>query len=462
MLGSLNENELCAQMIELELLIEYRNYNDSLVLAQKILQDHPGYLPAKEALHQVYRLTGQSKRAQHLQREIDAHVEVRAKESLSDSAKEELANIEGRKFAERTEQLTKVIYQGRNIEEILQRTAQKLLDELKSDRCHIYLADEGKQEYIHYEYHDQGAAQSLDPEMEQFVLDWLQTNAGSDSPAISAKMQEDSSFSAAWPLLVKYQVHSMLGFPLNHKSSTIGYLAVQQCVSYYTWNDMDLSLLSSACGHLATAIRNLQSLKALQDKAYQDKLTGLYNRHFLEERLSVELANSRRLRYPLCLCILDIDHFKEINDNFGHAAGDSVLMKIAFLIRTNVRKSCIVARWGGEEFLVVFPRVELVTAFMIMEQLRQKVCQTLEIEGRYISISAGIVQASLDGSLSLDEVQSELIKEADNFLYQAKQNGRNQVIGIPPVEKIHNSDCLITTEGCKRADLLTEDDHYTE
>jgi GAF domain-containing protein len=115
----------------------------------------------------------------------------------------------------------------------------------------------------------------LDPEMEQFVLQWLQRNAVSDSPAMSAKMQEDSSFSEAWPLLAKYQVHNMLGFPLYHKSLAIGYLAVQQCVPYYTWNELELSLISTVCGHLANAIRNLQSLKDLQDKAYQDKLTGL-------------------------------------------------------------------------------------------------------------------------------------------------------------------------------------------
>jgi lipopolysaccharide biosynthesis regulator YciM len=140
MLSSFNENKLCDQMIELELMIEYRNFKESLVLLQKILQDHPDYLPAKEALHQVYRQTGQSKRAHDLQREIDDHIELKAKASLSDSAKEEYVKIESRKFAEKIEQLTKVIYQGRNIEEILKCTAQELLDDLKADRCHIYLA----------------------------------------------------------------------------------------------------------------------------------------------------------------------------------------------------------------------------------------------------------------------------------------------------------------------------------
>lgn len=460
--SSFNENELCNQMIELELMIEYRNFKESLVLVQKILQDQPDYLPAKEALHQIYRLTGQSKRAHDLQKEIDTHNEFRAKESLSEPAKEEYAKIESRRFAERIEQLTKTIYQGGSIEEILRRTAQELLDNLKADRCHIYLADEEQQEYSHYEYCDQGATPNVNPEMEKFVLNWLQTNAVSDSPAINAKMQQDSSFSTAQPLLEKFQVHNMLGFPLYHKSLVIGYLAVQQCVPHYTWKDKDISLFLSVSGHLATAIRNLQSLKVLRDKAYQDKLTGLYNRHFLEERLSVEIANSKRLRYPLCLCILDIDHFKEINDNYGHSAGDSVLIKLAFLLRTNVRKSCIVARWGGEEFLVVFPRVDLVTAFLIMEQLRQKVCQTLEIKGRAVSISAGVAQACFDCTLSIDELQNELIKEADNNLYQAKQNGRNQVVAIPPEEKTTNPENFLATEGIEKSGLLAERDQCTE
>jgi diguanylate cyclase (GGDEF)-like protein len=116
----------------------------------------------------------------------------------------------------------------------------------------------------------------------------------------------------------------------------------------------------------------------------------------------------------------------------------------------------LVDRWGGEEFLIVFPRVEIETAFLIIDELRQKVCQTLEIQGRFISFSAGVVQAGLDNPMSIDELQHELIKEADYNLYQAKGNGRNQVVAIPSAGKIHNPDYMLTPEGTETNDLLTE------
>jgi PleD family two-component response regulator len=88
----------------------------------------------------------------------------------------------------------------------------------------------------------------------------------------------------------------------------------------YSWSEGDLTLFSVACGHLATAFENLRSFTELQDLAFKDSLTGLNNRHFLKERLGVELSNAQRLHYPLSLAIMDVDHFKYINDTYGHPA----------------------------------------------------------------------------------------------------------------------------------------------
>jgi diguanylate cyclase (GGDEF)-like protein len=227
--------------------------------------------------------------------------------------------------------------------------------------------------------------------------------------------------------LARTQVHTMMAYPLIYKSTSLGWLVVQQCVPYYLWSEGDLTLFSVACGHLATAFENLRSFTELQDLAFKDSLTGLNNRHFLKERLGVELSNAQRLHYPLSLAILDVDHFKRINDTYGHPAGDSVLRKLGLLLKTNVRKGTVVARWGGEEFLAVFPNMELSVAALIMERFREKVAQTIHVEEQSVTMSAGLAQVRWVKGSSLEQIQALLIEEADQNLYTAKRNGRNQV-----------------------------------
>ena len=434
MINVLEEKDLCDLMVEVELLLEYRNFDEASVRLEKILLEHPEYLPAKEAFEQVCRLTGQTKKTQDLQKEIKALSDRRAKEQLSTLAKAEYGKIERRRFAEKVEHLTKVIYQGRTVEEVLSNAATELLDLLKSDRCFVFLVDENKSNAQNYEYCHFDVSPCLDQPMTELMLGWLEALKNVEAPVVLSKLQADPGWAESRPLLEQHQIHAIMAFPLVHKSIPMGWLLVQQCVPYYTWDEDDHTLFSAVSGHLASAIQSLRIFGGLQEKAYTDNLTGLYNRHFLQERLLVELGNAQRLRYPLCLAMLDIDHFKQINDTYGHLVGDSVLVKLAYLLKTNVRKGCVVARWGGEEFLVVFPRLELEAVAFTMGRFREKVYQTIEIEGRCISVSVGVAQADLASHVSLEQIQSALIHEADNHLYAAKRNGRNQVIfGAPTV-----------------------------
>ena len=135
MLTVIEENKLCDLMIEIGLMMEYRDFNKAATCLERILVENAEYLPAKEALHEVYCRTGQTKRSQDLAREIRALERHKAKESLSDTAREELAKIEGRQFAEQIAHFTRVIYQSRTSEEILLSTAIELLNVLKADRC---------------------------------------------------------------------------------------------------------------------------------------------------------------------------------------------------------------------------------------------------------------------------------------------------------------------------------------
>jgi diguanylate cyclase (GGDEF)-like protein len=163
----------------------------------------------------------------------------------------------------------------------------------------------------------------------------------------------------------------------------------------------------------------------LQRIATTDALTGLWNRRHLLERLEAETCRSNRNGRPLCLAILDVDHFKRVNDLHGHPAGDEVLRTLARLIRDSVRLSEVVGRMGGEEFAILMPETDRAQASLVCERLRERVARSpvrlpsgADLE---VTLSTGI--ALMEG----EEASDRLISRADAALYDAKAEGRNCV-----------------------------------
>ncbi len=161
--------------------------------------------------------------------------------------------------------------------------------------------------------------------------------------------------------------------------------------------------------------------KKLEELAIRDELTGLFNRKKLDEVLVNELRRSERFGHKFVLLFLDIDHFKDVNDNFGHQVGDNVLVEITKLIKHNTRSTDIVIRWGGEEFVVLFFETDIDMALKLAENLRQKVEQNeFKLVG-HKTISIGL-SANQEG-----DTADTMIKRADEALYKAKHNGRNTI-----------------------------------
>lgn len=167
----------------------------------------------------------------------------------------------------------------------------------------------------------------------------------------------------------------------------------------------------------------------LREQALQDPLTGMFNRRYLDAFLERELARTRREGNPLTVMILDIDHFKQINDSHGHMAGDQVLRHVATLVKDTVRASDVICRFGGEEFLVVLPGTSLEGSVEIAHRLRERLeARPTRFDGKSIhcTISIGVATRAL-------EVQGadDLISSADRALYSAKLGGRNSVVAAP-------------------------------
>jgi diguanylate cyclase (GGDEF)-like protein len=181
--------------------------------------------------------------------------------------------------------------------------------------------------------------------------------------------------------------------------------------------------------------RSEQRVHDLQTLAAIDPLTGLYNRRQFETMARAELARCQRYLRPCSFLMIDIDHFKRVNDDFGHEMGDWVLKMVATTLATAKRDADVVARFGGEEFVVMLPETTLEAATMVAERFRSMVFANAMAIGEAklsLTISAGIGEASAS-SPGIEAI----LRDADRALYEAKQTGRNRVcIAKRPLENV--------------------------
>jgi len=164
------------------------------------------------------------------------------------------------------------------------------------------------------------------------------------------------------------------------------------------------------------------------EMAITDALTGLFNRRYMESHLATLMEQAGARGKPLAVMMLDIDHFKSINDSYGHDAGDDVLRDFALRIKRSIRGIDLASRCGGEEFIIVMPETDITVAAMVAERLRRRIAAepfVISQGGRSIPVTLSIGIAGLRGR---DDTAASLIKRADQALYRAKRDGRNRVV----------------------------------
>ena len=185
---------------------------------------------------------------------------------------------------------------------------------------------------------------------------------------------------------------------------------------------------------LKTAL-DIKRITLLEWESFTDSLTGVYNRRYMEKRLREEVAKARRYGVELTILLLDIDHFKPINDEHGHQAGDQVLIDLGAIVTEELRDTDILTRYGGEEFLVIGPNTSLTDATIVAKRLCQRIeshsfrLHTREAPVLEIRVTVSIGVAHYGGTINSEE---SLIRAADNNLYRAKDKGRNQVVADAP------------------------------
>jgi len=219
------------------------------------------------------------------------------------------------------------------------------------------------------------------------------------------------------------ETQSEMCVPLIFLGEKLGVLALDSARKEAFDTD-DIQPLESVADICAAAIQNANYFERMKQLAYVDGLTGIHNRRYFEMRIIDELERASRFQGRMSVIMVDIDHFKRLNDEFGHLLGDEVLRSVSAILKQPLRKSDLVCRYGGEEFAVIVPETSGENAMTVAEKLRRQV-EDHHFPGvpRQVTISCGVADYPTHG-----RTRDELVAAADGALYVAKQAGRNRVI----------------------------------
>lgn len=238
------------------------------------------------------------------------------------------------------------------------------------------------------------------------------------------------------------EASSFLSVPLVYKGEVMGVVNFAR-MGAGTFTYQDVRMMSLVGGQVALAIANARLYTRTRELSVRDELTGINNRRYFQQMLQMEWKRAVRFHRRLSLIMVDVDHFKEYNDSFGHIQGDQALKHIGDLLKRNLREVDTVARFGGEEFVLLLPDTDKRGAIAVAEKVRlmiqkQRFITEARKETRLVTISAGIATYPDDVS-----EMDDLIDRADIALYRAKENGRNRIELYAPVVKEEEEETLV-------------------
>lgn len=256
-------------------------------------------------------------------------------------------------------------------------------------------------------------------------LDLLDRISNLDSSVKTIMMTAHGGFDTVL-LALQGGAYDFIEKPLEDHNRIVR-IARKACSHAKLERDNQELLIKLKASHSKLADANSQLLRVneqLEQLALTDGLTGLRNRRSIDDTLVKEMARYKRYQFPMSILLIDVDHFKQINDTHGHARGDEVLKLLSGIFLENSRESDSVGRYGGEEFVLILHGTSIDGALVVANRILEQVREPMSVDGEAISITVSIGIASLDGEQQLDD-SIEFVRRSDQALYSAKHGGRN-------------------------------------
>lgn len=319
--------------------------------------------------------------------------------------------------------ISHVLNRSNTLSELSNNALALLSKVLSADRGCLVLYDHRNQEFsliAHRNFSEQALYLTIGKNS-HFSRTLMERCAKSGEHIIIDDVGQDKSVSNL-ASIVASGAKSLALIPLIQRDEVIGIIYLDSA-SPACFHARQLAFLNTFSAHTSIALHNVQ----LYHRAITDDLTQFFNRNYIDERLEQELERAKRYGRPFSILIMDLDHFKSVNDTYGHAMGDQTLKTLSELLRKELRDCDIAGRMGGEEFLVILGETEKEGAAQIAERLRQKIEQTTIIKDHTsIRITASFGLSCFDEKHT--HTIGKMIEAADAALYKAKAQGRNQVV----------------------------------
>lgn len=255
------------------------------------------------------------------------------------------------------------------------------------------------------------------------IAGWVAQNA---EPLLISDAYSDPRFAKSVDQQTKFRTQSIICVPLRSKGKVLGVIELINQLEGRSFQLEDLTLLKTLADYAAIAIENARYFQKVQELTITDDMTSLYNSRHLQQQLDLEIQRSRRYHLKFSLIFLDLDHFKTVNDNYGHLVGSKVLRETADIILECLRDVDVATRYGGDEFVLLLPETDITAAMIVTSRLREA------MNAHVFAADAGMnirLTASFGVATYPDDADTkvDIIRVADNAMYHVKETTRNGI-----------------------------------